>query len=371
MTGHWLSRYPRLMARVLLVTNDYPPDRGGIQTYLRELVDRTSHEVRVLAPFNPDAPPDPRVVRHPRWRFMFPTPRVRRWIFDQAEGWGPDVILYGAPHPPALLGPSIGRRSGLPYVVLCHGAETTLAAVIPGLRRALRRSLRGAGHRLAVSEFTAARVHRLTGLPCERLGVGVTVEHGVLAAPEGGEDVICVSRFVPRKGQDRLVDALARLDNWNGRLMLIGSGRRAAAVQRRARRKRVPVILEQGLDDVEVAERLAAAAIFAMPCRSRWFGLEVEGLGIVFLEAAARGLPVVAGRSGGAPETILPGTSGFLAESSSELAEALGILLDDPGLRAAMGRAGRSLVERAYKWDDVIDRLDAAIAELALGDRSS
>lgn len=352
------------MARVLLVTNDYPPDRGGIQTYLRELVERSSHEVRVLAPSNPGAPPDSGVVRYPSWRFMLPTPRVRRWILEQVEAWGPDVIMFGAPHPPALLGPSIGKRSGLPYIVLCHGAETTLAATIPGLRQTLRRTLRRAGNRLAVSEFTATRVRRLTGRPCERLGVGVTVDGVASAAPDKTDDVICVSRFVPRKGQSRLVDALASLDDWNGKLLLIGSGRRAKAVRRRARRKRVPIDIEEGLEDSEVADRLEKAAIFAMPCRSRWFGLEVEGLGIVFLEAAAHGLPVIAGRSGGAPETVLPGVTGFLAESSSEVAEALGVLLSDPDLRVSMGAAGRAFVERTHRWDEVIARLDAAVADL-------
>ena len=106
---------------------------------------------------------------------------------------------------------------------------------------------------------------------------------------------------------------------------------------------------------------MRGAAIFAMPCRSRWFGLEVEGLGIVFLEAAAHGLPVIAGRSGGAPETIIPGVSGFLAETPKELASALSLLLADPDARRAMGEAGRRFVEETFGWEDVMERFDAVV----------
>ncbi len=182
------------MARILLVTNDFPPDRGGIQTYLRELVDRTHHEVRVLAPHHDGAAIDPRVVRHPARRFMLPTPPVRRWIVAQVGEWRPDVVVYGAPHPPALLGPSIARSSGLPYIVLCHGAETVVAAAIPGVRQALRRSLRRSAALFAVSEFTANRVRRLTGGECLRLGVGVEAD----AAGEAEADADAALTLTPR-----------------------------------------------------------------------------------------------------------------------------------------------------------------------------
>lgn len=354
------------MARILLVTNDFPPDRGGIQTYLRELVARTSHDVRVIAPANEAAELAPSVVRHPRWRFFLPTPRVRRWVLGQVASWNPDVVVFGAPHPPALLGPSIARRSGLPYAVLCHGAETLVAAAIPGLRQVFRRSLRRAATVMAVSEFTAGRVRRLTGGSCQRLGVGVEpVEEG--SRDPQAADVICVGRLVPRKGQHILIDAVARLEDWPGRLLLVGAGRKESSLRRRAQRRDVGLTIEKDLTDDEVAARLRGAAVFAQPCRSRWFGLEVEGLGISFLEAAAAGLPVVAGRSGGAPETVIPGRSGFLAGSAVEVEEALRMLLADPDLRRVMGESGRRHVADAYAWPDVVGRFDDIIDAVSSG----
>ncbi len=146
---------------------------------------------------------------------------------------------------------------------------------------------------------------------------------------------------------------------------MVGSGRRAAALRRRAVRKGVRLSIEEGLGDTEVAARLRRATVFALPCRSRWFGLEIEGLGIAFLEAAAKGLPVIAGRSGGAPETIIPGVTGFLAERPGEIAEALRLLLADPRLRRSMGEAGRRFVASGYEWTDVVNRFDVAITEAA------
>jgi phosphatidylinositol alpha-1,6-mannosyltransferase len=108
----------------------------------------------------------------------------------------------------------------------------------------------------------------------------------------------------------------------------------------------------------------AVGQVFALPCRTRLFGLEPEALGIVFLEAAASGLPVVVGRSGGAPETVVDGDTGYVVDPDSpgEVAAAIIALLDDPVAAAAMGRRGRDRMIRDYSWESAVATLRALLA---------
>ena len=148
--------------RVLLVTNDYPPKPGGIQQYLSNIVSHAASEFRILAPDHPGAPDDPRIVRG-RSRWMLPTGRTRVWIEGHIAEYQPDVIVFGAPTPLAQLGPRMARRTGVPYVVIAHGAEVTLPGAVPGLRHVIGRTFRRSGAVLAVSEYTARKVRRMGG----------------------------------------------------------------------------------------------------------------------------------------------------------------------------------------------------------------
>lgn len=351
--------------RVLLVTNDYPPKPGGIQQYLGNVVAAFPGEVRVLAPA--DQGDDPGVVRHPR-PFMWPTRAVRRWVEAQVAGFRPDVVLFGAPHPLALMGPRLRRDTGVPYAVVCHGAEVFLPAAIPGLRQALRRALRRADAVFGVSRYTRGRVERFAGRPVHYLGAGV---EPVFTPGEPPEHPVvgCVSRFVPRKGQRRVLRAVARL-RASGRevsVLLVGMGRDEDDLRRLAARLGVPTRMEVAVPWSALPGLYREMTVFAMPCRSRWLGLEMEGLGLVFLEAAAAGLPVLAGDSGGSPETVVPGVTGFVVADDAALEEGLRLLLDDPAAAEEMGRRGRERVLAEYTWDRVAGRLlaglEAAVAE--------
>jgi len=222
--------------RLLIVTNDYPPKAGGIQQYLGNLSDAVGDEVRILAPA--DGGDDPRVVRDRR-RFMWPTRRVKRWVIGQIEDFRPDAVLYGAPYPLPTMGPAVRRATGVPYAVLCHGAEVTIPAAFPVARQLLAHPLRRADVLFAVSRFTQRRVERLTGRPVAYLGAGVDV--GTFTpgpAPEGVPVVGCVSRFVPRKGQRRVIGAVAALrrDGVEAEVLLVGKGRNEARLRRYAAR---------------------------------------------------------------------------------------------------------------------------------------
>jgi len=353
--------------RVLLITNDYPPKPGGIQQYLGNLVAAFAGEVRVAAPA--DEGDDPRVVRHER-SFLWPTRPVRGWLEEQIGTFAPDVLLFGSPHPLALAGPALRKATGVPYAVICHGAEVTIPAAIPVARQVLRRPLRRADVVFGVSRFTCGRVERLADRPVRYLGAGVEAAF-TPGEPPASPVVGCVSRFVPRKGQRRVLQAVARL-RAEGRdlsVLLVGKGRDEEDLRALAARLGVPTRLEVAVPWERLPGLYREMTLFAMPCRSRWFGLEVEGLGLVFLEAAAAGLPVLAGDSGGSPETVIPGETGFIVADEEALDEGIRLLLDDPARAREMGRKGRDRVLAEYTWEAVAGRLAEGLAAAVEGHR--
>jgi phosphatidylinositol alpha-1,6-mannosyltransferase len=353
--------------RVLLVTNDFPPKAGGIQQYLNGLVAAFPGEIRVLAPRDDAAEPREGVVRGHR-RFMWPSRRTRRWVASQVADFKPDVILFGAPHPLAHMGPRLRDETRVPYAVLCHGAEVTMPAAFPVTRQLVRYPLRHADALLAVSNYTADRVERLARQAVRVVGVGVDPAFAPGAVPVAAV-VGCVSRFVPRKGQRRVLQAVATLrqESRDVSVLFVGTGRDEAALRRLAGRLGVPTRFEVGVPYSRLPSLYREMSVFAMPCRSRWFGLEVEGLGVVYLEAAATGLPVVAGDSGGAPETVDPGVTGFVVDRDDALLDALRQLVDDPVLASAMGRSGREWIAERFTWDAAADRFEAGLREAVGG----
>ena len=265
-----------------------------------------------------------------------------------------------------MLGARLRAHLGVPFGVLCHGAEVTLPAAFPGTRQVLGRALRTADVRFAVSRYTAEKVERLAGRGVGWVGAGVDVEtfRPAEVAPVNRPPVVgCVSRFVPRKGQHRLLEAAAafgapsRCCSWARAERNTTCGRwRVASVWRARFAVDVPWSglpgLYQGMD------------VFAMPCKSRWGGLEVEGLGLVFLEAAATGLPVLAGDSGGSPETVIAAETGFVVHDVADIVEGLELLLGDPERARRMGAAGRAMVERDFTWEHVVERVQAGFTEV-------
>jgi phosphatidylinositol alpha-1,6-mannosyltransferase len=351
--------------RLLVITNDYPPKPGGIQTYLGHLVDAYPDPVRVLAPNDGPAVETMRgevIVRRGRQRFMWPTRRNVDWFVEEARDFEADAILFGAPHPLTAAIRRLQRELGSPVGVLCHGAEVTLPAAIPGLGAWLRHTLRSADVLYAVSRFTQRKLSRLTGRDAIVLGAGVDV-----AAFTPSDDlrhhippvVGCVSRFVPRKGQHRLIAAASQMKE-RGRdieVLIVGKGRTEGRLRRLASASGVNVRFEINVPTAHLADLYRSMDIFCMPSRTRWGGLEIEGLGLVYLEAAACALPVLAGSSGGSPETVVPGETGFVVDSVADIAEGIEILLDDPKRAREMGAKGRRRVVEEYVWERVVESL--------------
>jgi phosphatidyl-myo-inositol dimannoside synthase len=371
--------------RTLLVTNDFPPRAGGIQQYCYHLVARLpADQVLVYAPAWPgasgfDAAQPFRVVRHPTSR-MLPGRQVERRAVALVRAFRPRVVVFGATFPLGLLAGRITRATGVPCVGWTHGVEVAVGRV-PLVRRLMARVAGDLRLATAVSNWSAVRVRRAVRgrCPVEWLVSGVDAEvyhpgvdgrpvrdrHGLGDAPV----CVCVSRLVPRKGQDVLIRAwpsvLARVPD--ARLLLVGGGtyerrlRRLAATSPAADR----IVLAGEVPWADLPAHYAAGDVFAMPCRTRWLGLDLEALGVVFLEAAATGLPVVAGRSGGAPETVEAGVTGLLVDgrNAGEVGRAVAGLLADPARARAMGAAGRRMVEAEFAWPSVAARFEKLLAE--------
>lgn len=351
--------------RLLVITNDYPPKPGGIQTYLGNLVDAYPDAVRVLAPADGPATGTRHgegIIRRGKRRFMWPTRSVVEWCISEARDFGADAILFGAPHPLSQATPKLKAALNIPVGILCHGAEVTIPAAVPGLRYWLKRVLRSADALFAVSRFTQRKVGRLTGREVVAIGAGVDIETFTPAAAPPDNDIPvvgCVSRFVPRKGQHRLIAAAGDLAaaGTDVELLIVGKGRKEAKLRRLAARSGVKVRFEIDVPWADLAGLYRSMDVFCMPCRSRWGGLEIEGLGLVFLEAAAAGLPVLAGSSGGSPETVVPGETGFVVDSVEDIVAGLQLLITDTQRAREMGAKGRRRVVEEYVWDRVVTNL--------------
>ena len=362
--------------RTLVVTNDFPPRPGGIQAFVHALARRQPPgEVVVYAPawkgaaaFDA-AQPFP-VVRHPT-SLMLPGPAVLRRARDLARVEGCDTVWFGAAAPLALL----ARPLGLPRAVAStHGHEVGWAR-LPGARQALRRIGSDVDVVTCLGEYTRRRLAPALGPRARLETLASGVDTAVFRPGSGGEQVrrryalsdrpvvVCVSRLVPRKGQDVLVRALPQLRRRvpGTALLLVGGGPDQQRLRRLAAAHGVTdhVVLTGSVPWEQLPAHYDAGDVFAMPCRTRRAGLEVEGLGIVFLEASATGLPVVAGRSGGSPDAVRVGETGHLVDGRSEnqLVDAVAGLLLDPDRARALGAAGRRWVERDWRWDVVALRL--------------
>ena len=362
----------------LLVTNDFPPKIGGIQSYLWELWRRLpADDATVLTTAYPgaeafDRAAGFRIDRAPD-RGLRPRAAPRDRIDALAAGVGADLVLLDPALPVGHLGPDLAR----PYGVILHGAEITVPGRVPGPRHVLGRVLRGASVVVAAGSYPAAEGERAAGRPLPVLSVppGVDTDRFVPIDDErrgatrrafgvaaDADLVVSVSRLVPRKGMDVLIRAAARLRTHHPRLEVVigGSGRDRRRLARLVASLDAPVRLLGRVDDADLPMLYASADVFVMNCRNRWLGLEQEGFGIVFLEAAACGVPQIAGNSGGAAGAVAHGVPGLVPHdpgSVDDPADALATLLADPEARRQMGKAGRERAVAEFSYDVLASRL--------------
>ena len=373
------------MTRHLLVTNDFPPKVGGVQNYLWELWRRLPPD-DVVVHTTPHAGADAfdaeqpfRVVRSTE-PWLLPGPHLVRRVRRLAQRHEAGLVVIDPALPAGMIGPSLD----LPYAVVVHGAEVAIPGRLPGLRPLLRRVLGSAAGVVAAGGYPALESERALGRPLAAFVIppGVDTERfspmddwdrargrGRLGLRPDSPTVVSVSRLVPRKGMDTLVRAAAILAAGGRDLQVViaGDGRDRGRLERLAARVGAPVSFPGRLGGAQLAALVGCADVFAMLCRTRWRGLEQEGFGIVFLEAAAAGVPQVAGRSGGAHEAVSDGETGIVLDPATPqaAATAIGTLLDDGERRRAMGAAARQRAVTAFSYDLLADRLRLAIEEIA------
>jgi phosphatidylinositol alpha-1,6-mannosyltransferase len=352
----------------LLVTSSFLPGKGGIESHLAALCESLRPRLAVLAPATRDGAPLPTELGYPAHPYggsmLVPHAGVARAIERAARAQETDRILFGTPWPLVLLGPRLARR-GLRYAVVAHGAETVVPGAAPLLRRRLAAALAAAELLLPVSQFTAAKVRSLvedvTGNPPPMALLracidtnrfhpgppGLAVRQRLGLRPED-KLVLCLGRLVRRKGVHRLVRAFPELARRAERVVLVvaGTGPELSRLRRLAHRLGAAVVFAGRVPDHDVPELYAAADVFCLPVADRWGGLEAEGLGIVLLEAAASGVPCVAGRSGGTPEAVIDGKTGYVVDARDrrQLVAALAHLLEEPERARALGAAGHAHV---------------------------
>jgi phosphatidyl-myo-inositol dimannoside synthase len=369
----------------LLVTNDFPPKLGGIQSYLWELWRRLpAAETTVLtAAFDGAAAFDAaqafRVERR-RERVLLPRRDLSRRVNDLAREVRADVVFVDPMLPLGMIVPSI---TAAPAVLIAHGAEITVPGRSWPTRPAARRVLNHVAGVVAAGHYPLAECDRVVGrrLPAVVVPPGVDPVRFVPLAPEerilvrkrfdidpDRPVVLGLSRLVPRKGFDRLIEAVAGPELKDVQLVIGGAGRDSARLQRMA--------VEAGIAartrflgrvaDADLPAVMGMADVFVMLCRDRWRGLEAEGFGIVFLEAAACGVPAIAGRSGGSHEAVVDGETGFVVESDDVASVRLRLrdLIGDTALRAELGRAARERARSELSYDALVPTL----APVAAGD---
>jgi phosphatidyl-myo-inositol dimannoside synthase len=358
--------------RSLFITQDYPPRIGGAQSYYWGVIQTLDpDDLVIIAPHYPDAAAFDaahpyRVIRTER-SIMLPDRGLLRLALQTIQAHDLELVQFGHCLPLGLLGPAL-RRRGHPYLVFILGAEVTLPAVLPVSGQAIRAVMRDASLMVAVSRYTAVQAQRLVAgrVPTAVLDPAIDTHEfrppgdaearraAKVALGVDGELVVCLGRLVPRKGQDRLIDAVALLQRTRPglHLALIGGGRLENRLRRQSARlglaHRVHHLGAIPLADVQAW--LRAADVFASPCRDQWGGYEVEGFGLVFAEASLCGAPVLAGRSGGAPEAVRVAETGIVVDgrTAAEVAQGLERLLrlstDERGRMGARGR--RAALER-------------------------
>jgi phosphatidylinositol alpha-1,6-mannosyltransferase len=359
------------MPDALMVTSSFLPGRGGIESYLAELCELVSPRLAALAPSKRDGQALPTDLSYPTFggpgSMLVPNKKVVAAIERTCSQLGTDKVLFGTPWPLGLLGPQL-RAAGLRYAAIIHGAELKVPAAVPGLRSKLATSLAGADLLMPVSDYTNRIVHELLGhrdnpprienlrarVDLNRFHPGVDPnpireKFGLSAADHV---VLCFGRLVRRKGVHRLIEAMPEISRRvpHALLVVAGTGSELKKLRRQAERAKARVAFAGRVPDEDAPAYYRLADVFALPVVDRWMGLEIEGLGVVLLEAAACGTPCVTGRSGGTPEAVVDGRTGYVvdARNPDELVDHIVRLLKDRVLAEKMGAAGRRHVEENY-----------------------
>jgi phosphatidylinositol alpha-1,6-mannosyltransferase len=364
--------------KVLFVTNDFGPRAGGIETFIIGLIERRAFASTIVYTSKQANSKEydqmwekkygVKVIRDSS-RILLPTPRVARRISALIKAEGISVAAFGAAAPLGLLAHSMKRSGIVRIVALTHGHEVWWAKVFP-FNLLLRRIGTGVDSLTYLGEYTRQMISRPLTQSAKsamiKIAPGIDTDH---FSPRNSDNlrqslqlsqkkvIVCVARLVHRKGQDKLIDAMPSIleSISNAHLLIVGQGPYQKKLVKRVKKLglKESVTFVGRINYEKLPEYICVGDLFAMPSRSRFGGLEVEGLGIAYLEASACGLPVIAGSSGGAPDAVVDGKSGEVVNGTDITAIAKTVIkfFRDPEGSRQMGQFGRNWVVEKWRWE--------------------
>ena len=362
--------------KILLVTNDLGPPTGGIESFILGLLGEMDGSQVVIytsceigsEEFDKDlAQKFGVVVIRDRAKVLLPTPRINRSVAKVMKDYDARFIWFGAAAPLGWMSGHLRRSGAKRIVALTHGHEVWWSKLWPFslVMKTMAGQIDALGY---LGEFTKRAMMKAVGDSTEmvRIAPGISIDHftpGPKSADlakelgvENKELVLCVGRLVHRKGQDRLIEAMPRVLKSipNAALLIVGEGPRRDVLEKLVAKHNLEgtVRIVGRLSYDKLPEVIRLGDVFAMPSRSRFFGLEVEGLGIVYLEASACGVPILAGASGGAPDAVLEGETGLVVDgkNTDAIADSIIKLLNDAPLRQRMSVRGRQWAAEEWNW---------------------
>ena len=376
--------------QLLCVTNDFGPRAGGIETFVIGLIERRPFGSTIVYTSAQDASAeyDARwlkdfgvTVIRDKSKILLPTPRVARALRKLIKKEGIEVAAFGAAASLGLLSASMKKAGVKRTVALTHGHEVWWAKVFP-FNLFMRRIGATVDSLTYLGEFTrtaiSAALSKEAAHAMVKIAPGIDVDHfrpvdaASLRAELGLTNkkvIVSVGRLVHRKGQDHLIESMPAILKLHpdAHLLLVGKGPYLEHLAK--------LVAKNGLQDsvsfigriqyAELPAYICCGDIFAMPSRSRLMGLEVEGLGIVYLEASSCGLPVIAGKSGGAPDAVIDGTTGLVVDGTNndEIAKAAIALLSDPSKAQQMGAAGRQWIIDEWRWEIWAQKFESLLSK--------
>ena len=374
------------MNKILLVTNDLGPRAGGIESFVLSLVERVPKGCLIIytstqkgsAPF--DAQLLERfgaVVIRDRAKILLPTPRVNHRAVKILKQYQIKTVWFGAAAPLALMAKQLRTSGATNIVALSHGHEIWWAK-IPILKQLLRKIIKDVDHLGYLGQFTKGEIVKASNQIDKfvQIAPGIDTDHFMPKSARADlikkyrlEDrrvIVSVGRLVHRKGQDKLIESLPKiLQSFpDAVLLLVGEGPIKQMLKNTAKQSGVTnqVIFAGRVQHIDLPDYICLGEVFAMPVRSRFAGLEVEGLGIVYLEASACGLPVIVGNSGGATDAVIDGVTGLLVDGTdiTQISDAICKLLSDKQAAKQMGMAGRGWVIENWQintWSEKFNKL--------------
>ena len=351
---------------VLLITNDWLPKKGGITTYLNKLAENLNSNIIVYGPSWADGE---NVIKS-KEKFLFSSNTVLQEVQEIVNDREIDIILHGSSNPNFLFVnkltnldlPNQPRHIKIPQYMICHGAEFNILNYIPLVRTILKRNLNNLNKVFTVSEFSRKKLIDITSTEVINIGAGADIEEFEKDYKvEGALTVGVVSRFVSRKKINWLIDAVHEIneEGYEIKLNILGFGKQKNYLKKLAGISSAEVTFFDEIEEGDTSDFYKSIDIFAMPSTSKYFGIEFEGLGLVYLEAGSYGLPVIVGASGGSIETILPGRSGFVVSSPKLLKEAILYFTNNPQKIEEFGKANKKFVKENYNWENSIYKLES------------